>query len=382
MKIVMAPDSFKESMTARTAAEAMERGWKAVFPESEVVLVPMADGGEGTVQSMVDATGGHFVDVEVEGPLGHPVSARYGLLGDGTTAVIEMAAASGIGLVTPEERDPKITSTYGTGQLIAHALDAGVETILIGIGGSATNDGGAGMAEALGVRLLDEHGEPIARGGAGLRQLARIEAKGLHPRVNHVRVIAACDVNNPLTGPQGASAVFGPQKGASPADVALLDDALSHYAERLRTMLGAEVEHVPGAGAAGGLGAGLMAFLNADLQPGVEIVVEHTALAEKLQGADLVLTGEGGIDGQTRFGKTPYGVAKTAQPLGIPVIAVAGTVKPDSRVLYECGFDAIFPIVPGACGLAEALADGEKNLEAVTESIARVWRLAYGTGKE
>ena len=376
MKIVIAPDSFKESMTAIEAAEAIERGWRRVFPNDTFSLVPMADGGEGTVQSMVDATGGHFVEREVQDPLGKPVLAKYGILGDGKTAVIEMAEASGLGLVPKAERNPLITTTYGTGQLILDALQADVTKILIGIGGSATNDGGAGMLQALGGRLLDQSGAELPFGGAALADLSTIDLSDLDPRVKNLEIIAACDVDNPLTGALGASAIFGPQKGADEGMVQELDRALSHFAEVIRKDLGVDVETTPGAGAAGGLGAGLMAFLQAKLMKGVDIVIEHTDLKAKMRGAELVITGEGGIDAQTRFGKTPYGVAKTAKALGIPVIAIAGHVKEDSRKLYEHGFQALFSIVQGACSLDDALRDGAKNLEATTENIARLYAVA------
>ncbi len=376
MKIVIAPDSFKESMTAIEAAEAIERGWRRVFPNDTFSLVPMADGGEGTVQSMVDATGGHFVEREVQDPLGKPVLAKYGILGDGKTAVIEMAEASGLGLVPKAERNPLITTTYGTGQLILDALQADVTKILIGIGGSATNDGGAGMLQALGGRLLDQSGAELPFGGAALADLSTIDLSDLDPRVKNLEIIAACDVDNPLTGALGASAIFGPQKGADEGMVQELDRALSHFAEVIRKDLGVDVETTPGAGAAGGLGAGLMAFLQAKLMKGVDIVIEHTDLKAKMRGAELVITGEGGIDAQTRFGKTPYGVAKTAKALGIPVIAIAGHVKEDSRKLYEHGFQALFSIVQGACSLEDALRDGAKNLEATTENIARLYAVA------
>lgn len=376
MKIVIAPDSFKESMTAIEAAEAIERGWRRVFPNDTFSLVPMADGGEGTVQSMVDATGGHFVEREVQDPLGKPVLAKYGILGDGKTAVIEMAEASGLGLVPKAERNPLITTTYGTGQLILDALQADVTKILIGIGGSATNDGGAGMLQALGGRLLDQIGAELPFGGAALADLSTIDLSDLDPRVKNLEIIAACDVDNPLTGALGASAIFGPQKGADEGMVQELDRALSHFAEVIRKDLGVDVETTPGAGAAGGLGAGLMAFLQAKLMKGVDIVIEHTDLKAKMRGAELVITGEGGIDAQTRFGKTPYGVAKTAKALGIPVIAIAGHVKEDSRKLYEHGFQALFSIVQGACSLEDALRDGAKNLEATTENIARLYAVA------
>lgn len=372
-KIVFAPDSFKESMTAKVAAEAMIRGWKRVFPDDDCIAVPMADGGEGTVQSLVDATGGRLLQHTVQGPLGDPVVAHFGLLGDGETAVIEMAQASGLERLSPERRNPMITSTYGTGELIKKALDAGAKTILIGIGGSATNDGGAGMLRALGAVFTDKDGKVLSDGGAALAQLARIDISGLDARIAATEFVTACDVDNPLTGPTGASAIFGPQKGATEEMVARLDAALANYAAVIQRDFGRAVNEVPGAGAAGGLGAGLLAFLDAELKRGVEIVIEQTKLKEKMSGADLVLTGEGGIDAQTRFGKTPYGVAKTAEPLGIPVIALAGLVKEDSMCLYEHGFAALFSIVQGATSLEDALRRGEENLAFTTENLARLF---------
>ena len=374
-KIVFAPDSFKESMTAKTAADAMIRGWKTVFPDDECVAVPMADCGEGTVQSLVDATGGQVLSAEVQGPLGEPVTAHYGMLGDGETAVIEMAQASGLERLRPEQRNPLITSTFGTGELIRAALDHGASRIIIGIGGSATNDGGTGMLEALGARLTDAEGNELPRGGAALSGLSRIDLSGLDARIATTEFIAACDVDNPLTGPKGASAIFGPQKGATPAMVAQLDAALANYAAVIRRDFSLEADCVEGAGAAGGLGAGLLAFLQAELKRGIDIVIEHTGLEAVLSDADLVLTGEGGIDAQTRFGKTPYGVAKTAKKYNLPVIAVAGNVKEDSKELYEHGFDAMFSIVQGACSLSDALKDGEKNLQTTTENVARLYRI-------
>lgn len=362
-------------MTAKTAAEAMIRGWKEVFPEDTCIAVPMADGGEGTVQSLVDATGGRLYTANVLDPVGHPVTARYGMLGDKTTAVIEMAEASGLERLQPAQRNPLYTGTYGTGELILAALDRGAKKILIGIGGSATNDGGAGMLSALGGKLLDEEGKELKPGGAALLNLCTLDLSGLDRRIAQTEIIAACDVDNPLTGPTGASAVFGPQKGATASMVALLDRALARYAEVISETLSIDVDRVPGAGAAGGLGAGLLAFLGASLTRGIDLVIAHTGLRDAVSQADLVITGEGGMDAQTRFGKTPFGVAKTAGQYGKPVIALAGHLKEDSRVLYDHGFDAMFSIVRGACTLESALEDGEKNLAFAVENIARLIRV-------
>jgi glycerate 2-kinase len=375
MKIVIAPDSFKESLSALEVAEAVERGFRMVFPEAEYVKVPMADGGEGTVQSLVDATGGRIVEVEVTGPLGEPVLAFFGLLGDGKTAVIEMAAASGLHLVPRDRRNPLVTTTRGTGELIRAALDAGANHLIIGLGGSATNDGGAGMVQALGGRLLDRDGRDIGPGGGALADLQAIDLSELDPRLKSVRIDVACDVDNPLTGAKGASAIFGPQKGATPDMVAILDRNLAHYADMIRRELGKQVGDIPGAGAAGGLGAGLLAFLPAELKRGVDIVIETVQLAERVKGADLVITGEGRIDGQTVFGKTPIGVAKTAKRFGVPVIGIAGSLGDDSTAVLDHGIDALFTIVPGVVPLEQALEQAERYVTQTARHIASVYRL-------
>lgn len=369
---VLAPDSFKESMTAKEVCIAMEKGLRKVYPEANYVHVPMSDGGEGTVQSLVDASNGTLFTKEVMGPLGQPVEAKFGILGDGFTGAIEMASASGIHLVTKETKNPLITTTYGTGQLILECLDRGMKQIIIGIGGSATNDGGTGMAEALGARFLDKNGDILPRGGGSLDQLATIDVSGLDQRLNDVRIIVACDVTNPLCGEHGASHVFGPQKGATPGMVAQLDQSLAHYADVVKTQLNKDIRDVPGAGAAGGLGAGLLIFTQATLQKGIEIIIDYTNLKEKLKDADFVFTGEGGIDFQTKFGKTPFGVAQAAKLSGKKVIAIAGYIGEGIETLYEAGFDAIFGIVPGASELEKLLAEGPQNVERTCENIARV----------
>ncbi|MEW8977069.1 MAG: glycerate kinase [Symbiobacterium sp.] len=372
MKIVIAPDSYKGSLTAAQVAEAMAAGVLRVLPDAELALVPMADGGEGTVQALVDATGGRLITTAVRGPLGEPVQATFGILGDGRTAVIEMAQASGLPLVPRERRNPLITTTYGTGELIRRALDEGAARLIIGIGGSATNDGGAGMAQALGVRLLDAAGQDLGPGGAELARLDRIDTSGLDPRLSAVEITVACDVDNPLTGPRGASAVFGPQKGATPEMVAQLDAALRRWAEVIRRDLGRDVENVPGAGAAGGLGAGLMALLNARLRRGVEIVVEATGLERHLTDADLCLTGEGNTDFQTAHGKTPMGVAQAARRHGVPVICISGGLGRDHRRIYDVGIDAALPIVPGPVDLDAAMASGAAYVADATERALRL----------
>lgn len=372
---VLAPDSFKESMTAKEVCLAMEKGLRKAFPDARYVHVPMADGGEGTVQALVDATGGRLCALEVTGPLGEPVTAQYGLLGDGETAAIEIASASGLQQVAPDRRNPLQATTYGTGELIRACLDRGVRRIIVGIGGSATNDGGAGMAEALGARFLDAAGRPLPRGGGSLGELARIDVSGLDPRLRQARLIVACDVDNPLCGERGASRVFGPQKGATAAMAERLDAALAHYAETARRQLGRDVRDVPGAGAAGGLGAGLLLFTQAELRRGVEIVIDYTGLREKVAAADVVFTGEGGIDFQTKFGKTPHGVAQVAKAAGKRVIAIAGTIGDGADALYAEGIDAIFGIAPGPAALPQLLKGGPRNVERACESIGRLLRL-------
>ncbi|WP_332698844.1 glycerate kinase [Halalkalibacter lacteus] len=379
MKIVIAPDSFKESLTALEAANAIEEGLKEVLPHVEYVKVPMADGGEGTVQSLVDATGGTIEYATVTGPLGEKVEAFYGLLGDGKTAAIEMAAASGLELVPMGKRDPMVATTFGTGELISVALDQGVERIIIGIGGSATNDGGAGMVQALGGKLLDEDGSEIPFGGAGLARLARIDLSQLDKRLQEVSVDVACDVNNPLTGPKGASAIYGPQKGATEEQIKVLDANLAHYAYVIKRDVGKEIKDVPGAGAAGGLGAGLLGFLSAELKRGGDLVIEAVNLDQKVSDADLVITGEGGINHQTIHGKTPICVASTAKKYQVPVIALAGSLTHDYTNVYDHGIDAVFSIVPGVVTLEEALESGYENMKRAARDLGAVIEL-LGTG--
>lgn len=372
MKIIIAPDSFKGSLSALKVCENIEKGIRKVFGTAEIVNIPMADGGEGTVQSLVDATGGKIINLKVKGPLLKEVDAFYGILGDGNTAVIEMASASGITLLTKEERNPMKTTTYGTGEIIKHALDMGCKNFIIGIGGSATNDGGAGMLNALGVKLLDENGNDIGFGGGNLDILQTIDLSKIDSRIKLCNIVAACDVDNPLCGERGASYIFGPQKGADENMIITLDKNLSHYADVVEKYLGISIKDYPGAGAAGGLGGGLLAFLNAKLQPGINIVIEATALEEKLKDANLVITGEGMIDYQTQYGKTPYGVAKLAKKYNIPVIAIAGGIGRDAEELYLKGFDSIFSIVDKPMGLEEAIKNSELLLQKTAERIMKV----------
>lgn len=369
---VLAPDSFKESMTAKEVCMAMEAGIKKVYSNGKFIHVPMADGGEGTVQSLVDATGGQLYFANVTGPLGNQVCAKYGIMGDQETAVIEMAEASGIHLINKKTKNPLMTTTYGTGELIIECLNKGVKRMIIGIGGSATNDGGTGMAEALGVKFLDQSGNCLPRGGGSLNLLNKIDCSHLDKRLASVELLIACDVTNPLCGENGASFVFGPQKGATKEMAEQLDRNLAHYASIVKEQLKIDIKDYPGSGAAGGLGAGLLIFTNAVLKKGIDLVIEYSCLKEKIKEADFVFTGEGGIDFQTQYGKTPYGVAKAAKEQNVKVIAIAGYVGEGIDVLYQGGIDAIFGIIPKAGCLEDLLKEGPKNVERTCENIARL----------
>jgi len=361
MKIVVAPNAFKGSLSALEAAEAISEGIRVAASDADLVLVPIADGGDGTVDALVAATKGKPRARRVRGPLGDPVDAEYGMIDGGSTAVIEMAKAAGLALVPPEKRDPRVTTTYGVGELLQHAYDGGARHFIVGIGGSATNDGGAGMAQALGYHLLDENGQELPPGGLGLRRLARIHVGGVHASWKEAQVEVASDVTNPLTGPRGASAVYGPQKGATPEMVAELDAALHHFAEIIRRDLGVDVEQLPGAGAAGGLGAGLVAFTGARLRPGAEMVMEALHLDERLAGAQLVITGEGRLDSQTaRFGKGPAAVAHHARNAGIPVVAIGGSVSDETELRLL--FDGLEATVVEPCALEQAIAQARPLL--------------------
>ncbi|HBR6857250.1 TPA: glycerate kinase [Klebsiella aerogenes] len=372
MKIVIAPDSYKESLSALDVATAIETGFREIYPHAEYVKVPVADGGEGTVEAMVAATQGHIVQVSVTGPLGEPVNAFYGLSGDMRCAYIEMAAASGLESVPPTRRNPLLTTSWGTGELIRHALDAGVSQIIIGIGGSATNDGGAGMAQALGAKLLSAGQQQIASGGGALETLARIDLSELDPRLADCRIDVACDVTNPLTGPQGASAVFGPQKGATAAMIERLDRGLQHFAQIIDRDLDIDVLSLEGGGAAGGMGAALYAFCGANLRPGIEIVTDALGLADLVADADLVITGEGRIDSQTIHGKVPVGVAKVAKRYNVPVIGIAGSLTADVGVVHQHGLDAVFSVLYSVCTLDEALANAAANVRMTARNVAAV----------
>ena len=361
---ILAPDSFKESMTAEQACQAMQRGIQKVFADAHFIHVPMADGGEGTVDALVSCLNGQMIDCEVTGPLStQKVKTYFGLIEEGQTAVIEMAKANGIHLLEPSQRNPLLTTTYGTGELIKAALDLGVSKIIMGLGGSVTNDAGAGMAQALGTKFLDAHGIEVAGGGGQLDEIRTIDISGLDARLNQVEIVIASDVNNPLTGINGASHVFGPQKGATAEMVQQLDQNLVHFAELISKQLNIDVKEIAGAGAAGGLGFGLMVFAGAGIRSGVELVIEQTQLAEKIAQADYVFTGEGGIDFQTKLGKTPYGVAQVAKRLNKPVIAFAGVVGDGIDELYALGFTQIIGINPSGFTLEDAMQNAERYLE-------------------
>lgn len=375
MKIVIAPDSFKESLTALQVAQAIEIGFKKIFPDAEYIKVPMADGGEGTVQSLIDAWQGQSMVTEVTAPLGNKVLAEWGLSADRKTAIIEMAAASGLHLVAENERNPLITGSYGTGELIKAALNFGVEKIILGIGGSATNDAGVGMLQALGAAFLDDEGKPLVAGGAALKQLSKIDLSALDPRLATTQIEVACDVDNPLCGERGASAVFGPQKGATAAMIKELDSALSLFSQKVKQQLNKDIANIAGAGAAGGMGAGLQLLPKCRLKSGVDIILEATHLSKVVADADLVITGEGRMDSQTVYGKTPVGVAKTAKRFHKPVIAIVGCLRADYEVVYDAGIDAVFPIIRNLASLSDTLAQGRENLISTAQNVARTLKL-------
>ncbi|KXG74348.1 Glycerate 2-kinase [Fervidicola ferrireducens] len=376
VKILIAPDSFKGSLTSLQAANAIERGIlkvaSCVGVKVDVDKVPMADGGEGTVEAIICAAGGRMVRTKVLDPLGRETDSFFGVLPDGT-AVIEMAAASGLNLLKPEERNPMKTTTYGTGQLIKAALDYGSRKLIIGIGGSATNDGGVGMAQALGISFLDAEGKEIGFGGGELSKIAKIDVSRLDPRAKEAEIVVACDVKNVLCGPQGASAVYGPQKGATPEMVEILDQNLRHMASMIKRDLGKDVADVPGSGAAGGLGAALMAFLEARMKPGIEIIMEIARLEEKIKGADVVITGEGSTDSQTLYGKVPLGIARVARRWRTPVVCLSGSLKEGYEALYIEGITAFFSITSGPMTLEEAMERGEELLEKTSENVFRLY---------
>jgi glycerate kinase len=368
MLIVIAPDSFKESLSAAEVVACVWEGFESVFPDIVCVGIPIADGGEGTVDAMI-------VRQVVTGPLGRPVEAFFGVTGDGRTAVIEMAAAAGLALVPMSERNPSLATTFGVGELIRAALDEGVDKLIVGLGGSATNDGGAGMIQALGGRLLDGDECDLPFGGGRLDRLRRIDLSSLDARLASVELDVACDVDNPLVGPDGASATFGPQKGATADMVERLDANLRHYASVIERDLGVAIADLPGAGAAGGLGGALFAVCGARLRPGVDIVNEAVGLDAWVARADLVITGEGRMDGQSIRGKAPIGVARIAKAHGKPVIGIAGSLGPGVELLAAHGVDAVFSVLSRPCTVEDALADAAANLRATSRNVASAVRV-------
>lgn len=380
MNIIVAPDSFKGSLTALEAADAIIQGVRDILPAAEIVSIPLADGGEGTVEALVRATRGRLLHAKVTGPLGNTIEAEYGMLGDDVTGVVEMAQTAGLYLLPEGQRNPLLATTYGVGELMLAALDQGCTKLIVGIGGSATNDCGAGMAQALGVRLLDERGAELRRGAASLMSLKRIDTSGLDPRIARAKIWAASDVTNPLCGPTGASAVYGPQKGASPQMVEMLDKALDHVGEVIAEQLGIEVRGMPGAGAAGGLGAGLIAFAGATIRSGSSLVLELLRFEEYLEAADLVLTGEGKIDEQLAFGKALSGIALLAEKHEVPVIAFTGCLAEEDEKLAQCGLTAIMPITPKPLTIEEAMAQADELLQAAAERAMRLIMLGRELG--
>jgi glycerate 2-kinase len=372
MKIVIAPDSFKESLSAPKVAAAIARGFVQASPDVRCVCIPMADGGEGTVEAILAATGGESRVNVVEDALGRPIQAQWGWL-PGKIAIIEMACAAGLEHIAVADRDPLRASSLGVGQLMGHALDMGAQHIVLGLGGSATNDGGAGMLQALGLALLDAQGMALAPGGAALAKLAHIDSSRLDARLKNVEITIASDVNNPLCGPKGASAVFGPQKGVTADQVMTLDRALAHFADLCAQFLGQDHRQDPGSGAAGGLGFAARAWMQARFRPGVEVVAELGGLASAIQDAQLVITGEGRMDAQTLHGKTPMGVAKIAQAAGVPVIAIAGSLGEGYQALYQSGIVAAFSLVSGPMTLEHACANAEQLLNDRAQDILRLW---------
>ncbi len=372
MKIVLAPDSFKESMTAKEVCIAMEKGIRNVRSDVEIVHSPMGDGGEGTLEALVDATDGSMHTLEVTSPLGDKVIGRFGILGDNKTAVIEIAEASGLHLVNKEKRNPLIATSYGTGELIKEALDKGVSKIIIGLGGSATNDGGVGMLQALGVSFKDCNNNEIPFGGGNINKIEDIDISNFDKRIFKVKIEVACDVNNPLTGKNGASEVFARQKGADSNIVKVLDENLVHLAKKVKDILDKDINNVPGAGAAGGIGAALVGFCNGEMKSGIDTVIKYSKLEDKIKDADYVFTGEGSIDFQTKYGKTPIGVAKIAKKYEVPVIAFAGKVGKGIEELYEMGITSVIGILPEIVTIEEALKSGKLNLERSVQNVSRL----------
>ena len=372
MKILISPQAFKESLSGMEAALAIEEGVLRALPKAQTTLIPIADGGDGTLETIVATTGGTIQQATVKDPLGRAITSSWGALGDGQTAMIEMSRASGLALLQEQERNPKITSTFGTGQLILEALNNGFSKLIIGIGGSATNDGGAGMAQSLGIKLLDKHGTNLPPGGSNLKNLDHIDVSSMDPRIHETTIMVATDVSNTLCGPTGASAVYGPQKGATQSMIEELDQCLNHFADSIKEILNIDIKQIPGSGAAGGLGAGLMAFLNADLLPGVDVVLETLRIESYLAEADLVITGEGQMDYQTVFNKAPIGIAKRAKKKNIPVIAIAGSLGKGYEQVFEHGIDGVTAAVLAPMPLTKATDEARSLVSLAAERAIRL----------
>ncbi|MEK5440788.1 MULTISPECIES: glycerate kinase [unclassified Fredinandcohnia] len=373
MKIIIAPDSFKGSVTAMEAALSIEKGIKNAYPNAETKLIPVADGGEGTMENLVSSTKGHKVSATVTGPLGKPIEASFGVLGDEETCIIEMASASGLDLISRSERDPLIATTFGTGELIKKALDEGYRNFVLAIGGSATNDGGVGMLQALGMQILDKSGQEIGFGGGALNQIHEVRMDHFDTRIQESHFLIASDVENPLVGEKGASHVFGPQKGATDEMVRVLDKNLTHWGNVVEQVTGIRLHERPGAGAAGGIGGAFQAFFPSIMKRGVDVVIEYSKLEENLKGADLVITGEGQVDFQTAYGKTPMGVAQTAKKLNIPTVIIAGSIGERIQTLYQYGIIGVFSIINRPINLDEAMKESKKLLELTAEQVSRTY---------
>ncbi|GAA6821170.1 glycerate kinase [Helicobacter pylori] len=372
-KIVIAPDSFKESMAAIEVADAIERGFAKVFPNTTVFdKIPMADGGEGTTEALVNALNASYRKVSVKNPINNTITASYGYAYETNTAIIDMASASGLDLIAEEDKNPLITTSYGTGQLINDAIEQGAQHIILGIGGSATNDGGVGMLSALGCKFLDSDNQTLKAGGAALAKLSHIDMSNLNPKLKDTTIEVACDVTNPLLGKYGASEIYGRQKGATEDMIKQLDAALTRYHDVIEQQLNVSVKDIEGAGAAGGLGTGLLAFLNANLAKGIDIVLKETQFTQRVKDADLVITGEGKMDHQTIYGKTPIGVSHAAQRFNVPVIAIAGSLGEEYQAVYEHGISSVFSILQQPFSLSDALENGRKYMEQTAENIARL----------
>lgn len=372
MRIVIAPDSFKECLSATRVAFAISEGVRKAAPEAEIISIPVADGGEGSVEALVTATSGKIIPIPSVDALFRSIQSFYGILGNGKTAVIEMAAASGLELLSAQERNPLTTSTFGTGLLLKAAMEAGFREIVIGIGGSATNDGGAGMAQALGFELLDKNDNPIGPEGRSLSQLYRISRANAHPLLQKTKITVACDVQNPLLGVAGATCVYGPQKGASAEMIEALEQNMSNFAKVIHKEFGDDFSITPGAGAAGGLGFGLMAFCNAEIRSGFELISEITGLEKQISQADLVFTGEGKIDSQTAFGKTISGVAQLGKKYDVPVIALAGILSGNLEPLYNNGLTSAFAIANRPMTIGESKANAAELLTLTSEQVVRM----------